>query len=83
MKFEHNPQLFLTEDEFDVLDNALKLCRDMDAATTAYYDEKNYVSVQGCDACPLKNNCNHLTRECVYTVAHEALKKIIDVAIVK
>ena len=83
MIFVTNPQLILSLEEFETLDKALKLCRDMDNATTAYYDETNYVGVQGCDACPLKNNCNHLTKECVYTVAHEALKKIIDIAIVK
>lgn len=83
MRFETNPKLILTKEEFETLDNALKLCRDMDNATTAYYDEDNYVNVQGCERCPLKNNCNHLTKECMYVVAHEALKKIIDIAIVK
>lgn len=83
MKFEHNPQLFLTQDEFETLDGALKLCRDMDNATTAYYDENNYASVQGCANCPFKDNCNHLTKECVYVVAHTALKKIIDKAVIK
>ena len=33
MKFENNPQLILTKDEFDTLDKALKLCRDMDEQT--------------------------------------------------
>ena len=73
MRFEHNPQLFLTEDEFDVLDGALKLCRDMDCETGA----------NACENCPFQDDCTHMCSGCVYEIAHRALKKIIDTAIVK
>lgn len=83
MRFETNPQLILTQDEFETLDGALKLCRDMDIATSIEYDENADCGIAGCEKCPFKDKCNHLTKDCVYVVAHETLKKIIDIAIVK
>ena len=82
MKFETNPQLILTKDEFDTLDNALKLCRDMDEMTVATEDDDGF-PVGGCDLCPFKCKCSLMAKDCIYTVAHTALKKIIDIAIVK
>ena len=81
MKFEVNPQLIITKDELKTLDNALKLCRDMDAAT-AYaddYDDRPH----GCEVCPKKGNCSKLCNECVFVIAHTALKEIMDMSIVK
>ena len=82
MKFEVAPKLILTKDEFETLDNALKLCRDMDEMTVATEDDDGF-PVGGCDLCPFKNKCSLMAHDCVYTVAHRALKKIIDIAIVK
>ena len=82
MKFETSPNLILTKDEFETLDNALKLCRDMDEMTVLTENDDGY-PVCGCDLCPFKNKCSPMASDCVYTVAHRALKKIIDVAIVK
>ena len=73
MKFEINPQLILTKDEFDTLDGALKLCRDMDEETIG----------SACGNCPFESTCSQMYSDCVYVVAHEALKQIIDIAIVK
>lgn len=76
MKFVTNPQLILTQDEFKTLDNALKLCRDM--------DEQTGDSESGsCKACPFNDDCSYFCNDCVYRTAHTTLKKIIDVAIVK
>jgi hypothetical protein len=82
MKFETNPQLILTKDEFDTLDKAWKLCRDMDLQTTAMESEDGFL-VDGCDLCPFKCTCNLLAKDCVYTVARNALQKIIDTAVTK
>lgn len=80
MKFELNPTMILTKEEFDTLDNALKLCRDMDVATT--YDD--YVdSMSGCDICPKQGSCSKMAKDCVFFVAHKALKEIIDMAVIK
>ena len=73
MRFENNPQLILSEDEFKILDNALKLCRDMD----------NITDSNSCQNCPIVDNCTCRCNDCVYAVAHHALKQIIDIAIVK
>ena len=73
MRFEHNPQLVLTKEEFETLDGALKLCRDMDEETGA----------TACETCPFESTCSCTTDKCVYAIAHKALKKIIDIAIVK
>lgn len=75
MKFEHNPQLILTKDEFETLDKALKLCRDM--------DEKTGDPDGACTMCPFNDDCSHMYSDCVYARAHYALKDIIDIAIVK
>lgn len=83
MRFEINPQLILTVQERETLDNALKLCRDMDSMTTATEVDNDGFPIGGCDLCPFKGKCNLLAKDCVYTVAHSALKKIVDVAIVK
>ena len=83
MRFETNPQLILSKDEFETLDKALKLCRDMDVATSFDYVEENDSGIAGCGKCPFKDKCNHLTKDCVYVIAHTALKQIIDIAIVK
>lgn len=82
MRIETNPQLILTKDEFETLDKALKLCRDMDEMTVATEDDDGF-SVGGCDLCPFKTQCSFRTKDCVYNVAHTALKKIIDITIVK
>ena len=75
MRFVMNPQLILTKDEFETFDEALKLCRDMDGETGK--------PENACETCPFQNDCTHMCNDCVYAVAHKALKKIIDVAIVK
>ena len=82
MRFEHNPQLILTKDEFETLDKALKLCRDMDNMTVATEDDEGF-PINGCNLCPFKGKCSLLAKDCVYIVAHRALKQIIDTAIVK
>ena len=74
MKFETNPQLILTKDEFETLDYALKLCRDMDEETDGD---------SACENCPFKDDCTHMCSDCVYEQACNALKQIIDIAIVK
>ena len=73
MKFELNPTIVLTKEECETLDNALKLCRDMDCETGACC----------CSCCPKKGECSGLTTECVFEIAHKALKEIIDMAVVK
>ena len=73
MRFEYNPQLILTKDEFDTLNKALKLCQDMDEQT----------GETACETCPFKDKCSHMFSACVYARAGFALKDIIDVAIVK
>ena len=80
MKFETNPQLIVTQEERETLDNALKLCRDMDTATTYMPEE---AELSGCNICPLWSTCNKRTQTCVFIVAHKALKEIIDMAVVK
>ena len=74
MKFEVAPKLILTKDEFNTLHNALKLCQDMDEETGGD---------SACGNCPFKDDCALMCSDCVYETAHKALKKIIDVAIVK
>ena len=84
MKFELNPTMVLTKDEWETLDNALKLCRDLDMATTYNYDGNDYEEEpSGCDVCPLHSTCSKLANECVFTIAHKALKEIMDMAVVK
>lgn len=83
MRFETNPQLILTEDEFNTLDNAFKLCRNIDNATIATKVDDDGFPIGGCDLCPFKCTCNLLAKDCVYGVAHRALKKIIDMAVIK
>lgn len=73
MRFETNPQLILTKEEFETLNGALKLCRDMDEQT----------GISSCETCPFESTCSCITDKCVYAIAHKALKKIIDTAIVK
>ena len=75
MKFETHPQLILSKDEFETLDKALRLCRDM--------DEQTGEIETACTMCPFKDGCSHFCRDCVYERAHKALKQIIDIAIVK
>lgn len=82
MRFETNPQLILTQEEFDTLDKALKLCRDMDEMTATTEDDDGF-PVGGCNLCPFKSKCSLMANDCVYAVAHRTLKKIIDIAIVK
>ena len=82
MKFETKPQLILNKDEFNILDNALRLCRDMDLATQTEENEDGYYT-GGCDICPFKEKCSLVYDECQYAIAHRALKEIIDIAIVK
>lgn len=75
MKFETNPQLILTKDECEILDKALKLCRDMDGQTSGVNTS--------CLTCPFQKDCSLMCKDCTYIQAHNALKKIIDIAIVK
>jgi hypothetical protein len=82
MKFVTNPQLILTQYEFEALDNALKLCRDMDEMTGPTEDEDGF-PINGCDQCPFKSKCNLMAKDCIYGSAHRILKRIIDVAVVK
>lgn len=83
MKFELNPTMILSTEEFFTLDSALKLCRDMDIATS-FSAEKSYDGeVSGCEICPKRLTCSKLANECVFTVAHKTLKEIIDMSIVK
>ena len=74
MRFETNPQLILTKDEFDTLNKAFQLCRDMD----------EYTSEKSCSKCPFDEECSRKCLEdCMYTQAQESLKQILDIAIVK
>ena len=82
MKFEINPQLILTKDEFETLDKASKLCRDMDEATQTKETEDGFCD-GGCDICPFKSKCSFLAKDCIYGAAHRILKRLIDVAVVK
>lgn len=75
MRFETNPQLILTEDEFDTLNKAFQLCRDM--------DEETGDSNGACTMCPFREGCSHMYVDCVYLRAKRALEQIIDIAIVK
>ena len=83
MKFELNPTMTLSKEEFFTLDSALKLCRDMDAATSYIpdYDEEEQAS--GCDICPKRWACSKLATECVFTIAHKTLAEIINMAVIK
>ena len=81
MKFELNPTLVLTKEEFETLDNALKLCRDLDEATT--WDPYNDDEPNGCVICPKRLACSKMANECVFTIAHKALQEIIDMAVIK
>ena len=85
MKFELNPTMVVTKEEFATLDNAMKLCRDMDAATTASLDYDDYEEEQpsGCDLCPKRWTCSKLATECVFTIAHKTLFEIINMAVIK
>ena len=84
MKFELTPRLMISKEEFATLDNALKLCRDMDAATSIYEDtDFEDGHLYGCDICPKKWKCSRLAKECVFTNAHKTLKEIIDMAVIK
>lgn len=74
MRFVTNPQLILSLEEFETLDGALKLCRDMDEETGGD---------SACENCPLQKDCSLMCKDCAYIQAHSALKKIIDIAIVK
>lgn len=73
MKFETNPQLIITVDEFNALDKALKLCRDMD----------EFTGDEDCTICPKYGNCDGHSGVCPFSKAHRALKEVIDMAIVK
>ena len=84
MKFDWTPRLIINKEEFATLDNALKLCRDMDVATTIdedtdFEDNQPY----GCDICPKREACSRFAKDCVFTIAHKTLKEIIDMAVIK
>ena len=84
MKFEWTPRLMISKEEFTALDSALRLCRDMDEATSSdVYGEYEENAPYGCDICPKRVKCNRMADECVFVVAHKALKEIIDMAVVK
>jgi hypothetical protein len=73
MRFATHPQLILTKDEFDTLNKAFQLCRDMD----------EYTSEKSCSECPCDEGCSSRYFDCMYTQAQESLKQILDIAIVK
>lgn len=75
MRLVTNPQLILSLGEFETLDEAFKLCREMDQQTG---DPDG-----ACENCPFNEDCSHMYIDCVYARAHRALKQIIDIAIVK
>ena len=80
MRFELNPTMVLTKEEHEILDKALKLCRDLDEATS-YIPEEEELS--GCDICPKRWTCSKMANECVFTIAHKSLKEIIGMAVIK
>lgn len=80
MQFKCEPKLFLTEEEYETLSKATKLCRDMDYATSFDYNEETNESITGCELCPFKNKCSKMANECIYTVASDCLGKILQVA---
>lgn len=75
MRFVTNPQLILTKDEFETLDKAFHLCRDMDVQTGD--------SEGACTMCPFREGCSHMYVDCVYARAQKALEQILDIAIEK
>ena len=75
MRFITNPQLRISKEEFETLNGALKLCRDMDEQTSK--------AEIACTMCPFSDKCSQWCDDCVYRIAHTALKQIIDTAIVK
>ena len=75
MRFVTNPQLILSQDEFDTLNKAMKLCQDMDGQTSG--------ADTACLMCPFQKDCSLMCKDCTYIQAHNALEKIIDIAIVK
>ena len=75
MKFETTPQLILSQDEFDTLNKAMKLCQDMDGQTSG--------ADTACLMCPFQKNCSLMCKDCTYIQAYSALEAIIDIAIVK
>ena len=76
MKFETTPQLFVTIEEYKILDQAMELCKNMDEQTS-------YREGGSCLMCPFEKDCSWKSEDCVYTQAHSALQKIIDIAIIK
>ena len=83
MKFELNPTMVLTKEEFATLDNALKLCRDMDVATSFNDEDFEAGEPSGCDICPKRWTCSKMAHDCVFTIAHKTLKEIMDMSVVK
>lgn len=83
MKFELNPTMVLTKDEWETLDNALKLCRDLDVATSFIPEDYEEDKPSGCDICPKRWTCSRLANKCVFTIAHETIKEIMEMAVVK
>lgn len=83
MTFELNPTMVLTKEELTTLDNALKLCRDLDEATTYIPEDYEEDKPCGCDICPKRWTCSKRAHECVFTIAHKTLKEIMDMAVVK
>ena len=83
MKFELNPTIILTKEEWKTLDNALKLCRDMDDATTYALEDYEEDKQSSCDICPKRRTCSRMANECVFVIAHKSLKEIMDMAVVK
>lgn len=75
MRFETAPQLIITKDEFTILNNALKLCQDMDKQTSE--------SCVVCLMCPFQKDCSYMCKDCTYTQACNVLEKIINIAIVE
>ena len=74
MRIETNPQLILTKDEFDTLNQAFQLCQDMDNMTSG---------TAACQNCPIKDDCTRLCVDCIYIRARDALKQILDIAVIK
>ena len=75
MKFITNPQLILSQDEFDTLNKAMKLCQDMDGQTSG--------ADTVCLMCPFQKDCSLMCKDCTYIQVYSALEAIIDIAIVK
>lgn len=83
MKFELNPTMVLTKEEHEVLDKALKLCKDMDTATTYNEYDEDEEKPSGCEVCPKRWTCSRPASDCLFTVACKILTEIMNMAVIK